>query len=174
MVSQQINLFYTLVLSSCIARLYSVHVPDEKSIQQIEVGDFALINYKPDLEDDEDILEDNICIEVETVDTQTGAIATSLMIEYVSGDEICWDKGEELNLKTIMIKSLVGAVNKTFDVKGTLHRNLVKDLESGVTTKQKKIYDLDHTNKIMLGDDTGRYILSFKVLEKSYNVVPEI
>lgn len=174
MLSKQVNLLYTIVLSSCIARLYSVHVPEEKNIQQIEVGDFALINYKPDLEDDEDTLEDNICMEVETVDIQTGATATSLMIEYVSGDEICWDKGEELKLKTVMIKSLAGAVNKTFDVKGTLHRNLVKDLESGVTTKQKKIYNLDHTNKIMLGDDTGRYILSFKVLEKSYNVVPEI
>ena len=167
-------MLYTIVLSSCIARLYSVHVPEEKNIQQIEVGDFALINYKPDLEDDEDTLEDNICMEVETVDIQTGATATSLMIEYVSGDEICWDKGEELKLKTVMIKSLVGAVNKTFDVKGTLHRNLVKDLESDVTAKQKKIYNLDNTNKIMLGDDTGRYILSFKVLEKSYNVVPEI
>ena len=61
MVSQQINLFYTLVLSSCIARLYSYMSPT-KNIQQIEVGDFALINYKPDLEDDEDILEDNICM----------------------------------------------------------------------------------------------------------------
>ena len=64
-----------------------------------------------------------------------------------------------------MIKSLVGAVNKTFDVKGTVHRNLVKDLESDVTAKQKKIYNLDNTNKIMLGDDTGRYILSFKRLK---------
>eukprot|EP00944_MAST-04C_sp_MAST-4C-sp1_P007505 g7505.t1 len=105
MLSKQVNLLYTIVLSSCIARLYSVHVPEEKNIQQIEVGDFALINYKPDLEDDEDTLEDNICMEVETVDIQTGATATSLMIEYVSGDEICWDKGEELKLKTVMIRT---------------------------------------------------------------------
>ena len=64
MLSKQISLLYTIVLSSCIARLYSVHVPEEKNVQQIEVGDFALINYKPDLEDDEDILEDNICMEL--------------------------------------------------------------------------------------------------------------
>ena len=53
---------------------------------------------------------------VETVDIQTGAIATSLMIDMFQETKFNKDKGR-LKLKTVMIKSLVGAVNKTFDVK---------------------------------------------------------
>ena len=121
---------------------------------------------------DAETLEDNICVEIEVVDHETNIKADEKAINYVSGNELCWDIGEAVDKKkTIIIQPAFSAVDKTFDVKiSSINRNFVKDLESDGSNRRNNVYNLEYTNKMLMGDASGKFLMAFKVKKKTYHL----
>ena len=171
---------YTLLLTSYITSTYAIKDDD---IELVEINDNIIINYQPTIHEDDrnddETLEDNICMEIEVIDHETNVKADDSIIKFITGNELCWDIGEPYDKQKTIIVRPVGenAIDKTYDVKiNGINHNFVKDLETddGPTNKQQKnIYNLASTNKLLMGDETGKYLMSFKVHKKTYRIVPD-
>lgn len=94
-----------ILLITCISIsylcLFEVYGSDD--ITEVEVGDNVIIEYRPMLlekdRNDAETLEDNICMEIEVVDRETNVKADEKAINYVSGNELCWDIGDAVDKK---------------------------------------------------------------------------